>query len=145
MRCGGSNWWRSGKVSSVKSGKIDASRSAMRPKKSGLLRPPSGQGFERPEALHQCILLGRPFISGPCGLEEPEAQEPLAVHSGEGERRSTAARVSDEMETVEAVGVGGSQNPVHLVGEAKTRRWSMPRIYLEILRERIDLPAEHFE
>ncbi len=104
-----------------------------------------GQAFERPEALRQPILLGRPFISGPCGLEEAEAQEPLVVHSGEGERRGTPARVADEMETVEAVGVGGSQNPVHLVYEAKARRWAIPRVHLEILGERIDLLAEHLE
>jgi hypothetical protein len=48
------------------------------------------------------------------------------------------------METLESVSVCLSQNPVHLVVEAVARRRTIPRIDLEILRDRIDPLAEHF-
>ena len=60
------------------------------------------QRLERSEALPERLLLRRSLVPGPGRFEQRQAEEPLAVLSGEGERGGAAARVADEMETLEA-------------------------------------------
>lgn len=61
------------------------------------------------------------------------------------ERGSPAARVADEMEPVEAVGVSLSEDTLDLGVEAVVRGRLLPRVHLEILRDGVDTPAERLE
>src|SRR5690242_11133574 len=62
-----------------------------------------------------------------------------------GERRSSTARVADEMEPVEASRVRFPQDPVGLDVEAEPRRRTISGVDLEVLRDGVDAIAEHPE
>ena len=67
------------------------------------------------------------------------------MQSGEGERGGPAARVADEMKTVEAVNICLSDNPLHLDAEVELRRRPFPGVHLQILRSRVDTLAENLK
>ena len=48
------------------------------------------------------------------------------MHGGKGQRGGAAARVADEMEAVEAVNIGLTQDPVHFQIETEVRRRVLP-------------------
>jgi hypothetical protein len=104
-----------------------------------------GQRIEGPELLHERVLLRRPDVPGPRGLEERQAQKPVAVLCGEGERRCAAARVADEVKTIEAAISCLSENPGNLRVQAVVRRWAVVRVDLEVLRDRVDPVPQHRE
>jgi len=65
------------------------------------------------------------------------------VHGGKGQRGGAAARLAHEMEAVETVNIGLTQDPLHLKIETEVRRRLIPRVNLEILQDSIDaLPQQ---
>jgi hypothetical protein len=97
----------------------------------------------RAKALHNHFLRWRSAVPGPRRFQEREAQEPVAVHGTEGERRCAAARIADEMESVEPSGVSLPHDPFDLSVETVVRWRLVPGVHLEILRDRVDTLAEH--
>ena len=86
---------------------------------------------------------GGPVVARPRWFEERQAAESAAVLGGEGERRRAASRVADEMEPSEAVSVSHAQDPVDLDAEVVVRRRPVPRVHLEVLRDRVHALTEH--
>src|SRR5262245_54327206 len=103
------------------------------------------EAFDRTESLPQSLLLYRPLIACPRWFQERQASESLAVLSGGGQRGCTTAGIADEVEPVEAVTIGLSQNPLHLHVEAVVCRRLIPGIHLQVLRDRINPIPEHLE
>src|SRR5207253_5235275 len=97
------------------------------------------------EAFRQRVLLGRTVVAGPGGLEQCQAEQPLAVRGGERERRRTAAGVADEVEAIEAACVRFTQDAVDLGCERVVRRRLVRRVDRELLGGRVDAPTQHLE
>ena len=95
-----------------------------------------GSGSSARKRCHSASSAGVRSFPAQAGSRSARLSEPRAVRSGEGERGGTAARVADEMETVEAASIGLAQNPLHFGVEAETRRRLLPGVHLEILRNR---------
>jgi hypothetical protein len=67
------------------------------------------------------------------------------VRCGEGEARGAASGVADEVEAVEARGLGGSQDSIDLDVEHGVGRGLIGRVDLELLGHRLDVVTERLQ